>query len=66
MEGYRNLEKDEIILSTDEMLDCGNDNYNNDGDWITAPSNMVGEKASDPQYPAHTLYRRKINPNGEK
>lgn len=57
---YRLLQKDEIILSSDEMLDCGNDNYNNDGIWVNAPKCVVGKKSSDPKYPAHTLFRRKI------
>ena len=57
---YRPLKKDEEILSTDEMLDCGNDNYNNEGVWVSIPKHIVGQKASDPQYPSHTLFRRKI------
>ena len=61
MDKYRLLKKDEEILESDDMLDCGNDNYNNEGVWVKAPSCVVGKKASDPQYPAHTQYRRKIN-----
>lgn len=60
MKKYRLLQKGEVILKTDEMFDCGNDNYNNDGVWVPTPKCVIGKKASDPQYPAHTLFRRII------
>ena len=56
MTEYRELKKGEIIQKGDEV-EISN-SWNDDAKWVQAT--CVGEKAPDPQYPAHRLYRRKI------
>ena len=60
---YRILGEGEIIQSTDEADMCAN-NWRDDARWELVPPHMVGRRASDPKYPAHTKYRRVTsNPN---
>jgi len=56
---YRILKNREIIESTDEFDSCA-DNWRDDARWEIVHPHMVGRKASDPSYPAHTKYRRKV------
>ena len=49
---YRCLDKDEIILATDEV-------QHEDGSW-GSPRHTVGGLAPDPNYTSHRVYRRKI------
>jgi hypothetical protein len=49
---YRILEKDEAIMAGDEWMD----------DPVWHRTIRVGERAPDPQYPAHRIYRRRITP----
>jgi len=57
MHVYRMLRKDEIIQEGDEVDAC-NDGWRDEPDW--KPASNIGEKAPDPQYPAHRTYRRKL------
>jgi len=61
MNGYRTLEKGEIIEAGDEYDACSNA-WKDDANWKPAPAHMVGKPASDPKYPAHTIYRRRLHP----
>lgn len=56
---YRLLEKGELILATDEADMCA-DGWRDEAKWEPAPSHCIGKPASDPQYPAHTKWRRKV------
>lgn len=49
---YRLLQKDEIVLETDEY-------YNDDRKEWVEPQNSVGNPAPDPQFTSHRLFRRK-------
>ena len=49
MSEYRILEKDEIIKEGDE----------DDAVWV--PAKNIGEPAPDPRFPAHRIYRRKVD-----
>lgn len=60
---YRRLEKDEIIQEGDEVDNCANP-WKDDAKWV--PATCIGERAPDPQYPAHRQYRRKITPGGNE
>ena len=46
---YRRLEEGEVILCTDEL-------QNDDCTW--SPARPVGQKAPDPNYSSHRVYRR--------
>ena len=52
---YRYLEDGELIVAGDEWLD-------NTG-WL--PTICVGEKAPNPIFPAHRVYRRRIVVGGD-
>ncbi len=54
---YRYLEKDEIIQDGDEVDNCNNPMKD---DPIWEKTTCVGEKAPDPQYPSHRIFRREI------
>lgn len=58
---YRQLEKGEFIKATDEYLETDHPWHGGNDWWRQAPPHMKGRKASDPNCPAHTIYRRKIN-----
>lgn len=61
MNGYRTLKKGEIIEAGDEYDACSNA-WKDDANWKPAPEHMIGKPASDPKYPAHTIYRRRLIP----
>lgn len=54
---YRHLKKGEIIQEGDEFDGC-RDQMKDDPIWT--PTTCIGDKAPDPQFPAHRVYRRKI------
>jgi len=53
---YRMLKKGELVEMGDEVDACA-DGWRDPPDWQAAV-NSVGERAPDPQYPAHRLFRR--------
>lgn len=55
--GYYYLKKDEIIKQGDEV-EISN-SFNDPAKWVKAT--LIGGKAPDPMYPAHSIYRRKID-----
>ncbi|MEQ8227920.1 MAG: hypothetical protein RIA64_07530 [Rhodospirillales bacterium] len=57
---YRQLENGEIIKADDESLETDHPWHGGNEHWKRVPPHMVGRKASDPLYPAHSVYRRKI------
>jgi len=58
---WRMLEHLEIIEDGDEYDAC-RDGWRDDPIWKPAPVHRIGQPASDPQYPAHTRYRRRKLP----
>jgi len=54
---YRYLEKDEIIQKGDETDYC-RDPWRDPPIWMLALN--IGEKAPDPRFPAHRIYRRRV------
>jgi len=54
---YRYLKKNEIIQEGDEVDICA-DGWRDDPVWVK--TTCVGDKAPDPCYPSHRIYRRKI------
>ena len=54
---YRRLELNEIIQAGDEVDGCV-DPWRDDPVW--EPAGNIGQPAPDPQYPAHSQYRRPI------
>jgi hypothetical protein len=56
---YRLLKAGEIIEATDEVDACA-DGWRDDPVW--RPASCVGERAPDPRYPSHRIYRRRIVP----
>lgn len=64
MTEYYYLKHNEIIREGDEV-DVAADGWR-DEKWV--PTRCAGQRAPDPQYPAHRRYRRKLtptNPEGE-
>jgi hypothetical protein len=61
MDGYRLLEKGEVIEADDETDAC-RDAWRDDARWVKVPPHMVGKQASDPQYVSHSIYRRRVPP----
>lgn len=57
MSEYRYLEKNEIIQMGDEV-DASPDGWRDESQW--KPTKCIGDRAPDPCYPAHRIYRRKI------
>jgi hypothetical protein len=57
--GYRRLEKGELVMDGDEYDDCDTP-WHDDARWVPVTKEMVGIQASDPQYPSHMQYRRRI------
>ena len=55
---YRILEKGEIVQAGDEM-DASNNPWKDPVKWEPVGKN-IGRVVSDPQYPAHQLFRRPI------
>jgi hypothetical protein len=55
---WRALEAGEIIQAGDECDACANP-IKDYVFWAPVPSHMIGKPAPDPQYPAHTIYRRR-------
>lgn len=53
---YRELKKGEIIQEGDEVDSSAG--WNDEPRWV--PARAIGEKAPDPSYPAHRIYRRKV------
>ena len=58
MSKYRRLEKDEIIKDGDEVDACA-DGYKDDPIWEPVKRHNIGRLAPDPQYIAHSQFRRK-------
>lgn len=56
---YRLLEKGEIIQQGDEYDSC-RDGWRDPPRWQPVVT-LIGHPAPDPQYPAHTLYRRLLS-----
>lgn len=54
---YRYLEAGEIIQDGDEVDIC-RDPWRDDPVWI--PATAIGRPAPDPKFPAHQIYRRKV------
>jgi len=54
---YTMLKEGEIIRAGDEYDACV-DGWRDPVDWQPIPTHMIGRPASDPNYPAHTIYRR--------
>lgn len=54
---YRTLKHNEIIKEGDEV-DTSIDAWSSAPIW--EPTRSVGQKAPDPKYPAHRIYRRKV------
>jgi hypothetical protein len=54
---YRILEKGEVILVGDEH-DASTNPWRDPIRWEPVPPHMIGQRASDPAYPSHSLYRR--------
>jgi hypothetical protein len=61
---YRQLEKDEIIQAGDEYDAC-RDAWRDPPLWKPV-ENRIGEPAPDPQYPAHTIFRRLLSREGDR
>ena len=57
MNKYRHLEENEIIREGDEVDMC-NDGWRDNPVWEKAT--CIGEKAPNPSYPSHRVYRRLI------
>ena len=55
--GYRVLENGEIIQEGDEY-DASINPMKDAIDWRPVEVSRIGEIAPDPQFPAHTLFRR--------
>jgi hypothetical protein len=60
---WRRLEKGEIIRAGDEVDACAN-SWHNEPKW--EPARRIGQPAPDPQYVAHSIYRRPTAPDGGK
>lgn len=58
MTGYRILKKGEIIQEGDETDRCA-DPWRDDPVWELAGN--IGQRAPDPQYASHRVYRRKVD-----
>lgn len=56
---YRILQEGEIIEAGDECDACAN-GWRDPCKWEPAPPHMIGCKAGNPSYPAHTNYRRAL------
>jgi hypothetical protein len=56
---YRRLDFNEVIQEGDEVDAC-NDGWRDPPKWVPA-GNTVGQKAPDPSYPSHRVYRRLIS-----
>lgn len=56
---WRPLKAGEIIQDGDERDACVNP-MKDAAVWEQVPPNDIGKPAPDPQYPAHTVYRRKV------
>lgn len=56
---YRILQYGELIHEGDERDECVNPmkDYCN---WQPVPFDAIGRPVSDPAFPAHTIYRRRI------
>ena len=55
-EKYYYLKKGDIIQEGDEVDMCA-DGWRDEPKWVKAIS--IGERAPDPSYPSHRIYRRK-------
>ncbi len=55
---YRMLTKGEIIMEGDEVDAC-RDGWRDEPKWQLAKE-CIGQPASDPAYPSHRVYRRKV------
>jgi len=53
---YYYLKKDEIIKDGDEV-EVSN-SFNDPVKWVK--TNLIGQRAPNPQYPAHRQYRREV------
>lgn len=58
MSEYYYLKTGELIQEGDEVDGC-RDGWRDDPKWVPA-TNMIGKKASDPRFPSHSRYRRKV------
>lgn len=59
-ERYRQLEKDEIIKFSDEY-DASRDGWRDPPLWKRVKAAMIGQPAPDPQFIAHTTFRRRVS-----
>ena len=59
---YRQLEKGEIIQPGDEV-EVSN-SIHDEAKWV--PAKNIGQKAPDPTFPAHRIYRRPIKERSNK
>ena len=57
--GYRILEQGEVIQEGDEIDRCA-DAWRDNAKWEPVHPNSIGDKAPDPRFPSHRIYRRKI------
>jgi hypothetical protein len=56
---YRTLQKGEIVRGGDETDRCA-DAWRDAAKWEPVKESEVGTIASDPQYPSHRLFRRRV------
>lgn len=57
---YRQLEKDEAIEFADEY-DASPDSWRDPPRWTRVKAFMIGTRAPDPQFIAHTTFRRRLS-----
>lgn len=55
---YRHLKFGEVIEDGDEVDIC-NDGWRDEPKWV--PAKSIGQKAPDPRFPSHRVYRRLLN-----
>jgi hypothetical protein len=58
---FRMLKEGEIIQAGDEV-DASNDGWRDEPVWKLAT--CIGDKAPDPHYPSHRIYRRRLAVEG--
>jgi len=61
---WRRLEKGEIIREGDQIDACA-DGWRDQPKWEPVGPGSIGKPASDPKYPSHCQYRRKVEVESE-
>ena len=61
-DGYYYLQDGDLVRDGDEYDACA-DAWKDWPDWKPVLQTMIGGRAPDPQYIAHTKFRRQIRPN---